>query len=197
MTPGLVLGGIGLAITIVDKSILAIKFIITTVDDAEHLGEHIPKFRTRLSCECARLQAFNSFLLQKNEEGTQRLNKLPLISQDAIWGMIQELEVLFLNYSVYLEKHNMEELQRGYVTQVQLEKDSEQLADGRKEERKEIQDRVTRWEAAKWALFKKKKIERLIEETEEWNGRLMGLLLCALCFGQEPIHFRPQDRPSL
>ena len=197
MPAGLVLGGIGLSITIVDKTIKAIEFIVTTVDDVEHLGEHVPKLKTRLSCECARLQGFRSFLLQENEEGTKRLDELPLVSQDAILGMIQELELLFGSYSMYLEKHNIEELQRGYETNVRLEKDLKKLADKRKEERKEIQERVTQLEATKWALFRKKKITRLIEEIEEWNGRLMGLLLCGFCFGSKPVHFRPQDRPSL
>jgi hypothetical protein len=196
MPAGLVLGGIGLSITIVDKSIKAIEFIIGTINDAKTFGEHVLKLKTRLTSECARLYAFSTFLQQENETGIKRLNTLPLISQDAIVGMIQELELLFWGYSTYLENHDIEELQRGYTTSEGLAEDAKQLADRRKEERKGTQDRVSWWQATKWGLVEKRKVAALVEQIEEWNERLWRLLLCGLCFSTEPS-FTYQDHKAL
>jgi hypothetical protein len=193
MPAGLVLGGIGFSITIIDQSIMAIEFIIETVDGARTFGELTLKLKTRLTSECARLCAFNSFLQQENDAGTKRFSTLSSISQDAILGMIQELEILFCAYSDYLEKHNIEEMQRGYSSNMTLEKDTKQLVNRRKEEGKEAQDRASRWEAAKWALFEKKRIMALIDQIEKWNNTLWGLLLCGVCLGIEPS-FTASDR---
>lgn len=86
--------------------------------------------------------------------------------------MIQELEILFLGYSTYLKKHNVEELQRGYATSELSAVDPKQQADRRQEERKGAQDRASRWQAIKWGLFEKRKIGALVEQIEEWNERL-------------------------
>jgi hypothetical protein len=193
----LILGGIGLAITLTDKCIKAIEFIIAKVDDARHLGEDVPKFKARFVCESARLHAFSNYFLHENEDGIKRLDTLPLISQDAIFGILPELELLFSGYSAYLEKHDIEELQREYTSNMTMETGPKQQADAREKERQRIQEKASRWEVTKWALFEKKKISRLIEQIEEWTGRLMGLLLCGVCFNAERGPIKPQDHPTL
>lgn len=80
MPAGLVLGGIGLSITIIDKSIKAIEFIIGTVKDAKLFGEHTLKLKTRLTTECARLNAFNAFLQQENNGGIKKLEPFPQLA---------------------------------------------------------------------------------------------------------------------
>lgn len=197
MSAPLILGGIGLAITLTDKCIQAIEFIIAKVDDARHLGEDVPKFKARFVCECARLHAFSSYFLHESEDGIKRLDTLPLISRDAIFSILPELELLFTGYSAYLEKHDLEELQRDYTSNMTTETGPKQLADVKEKERQRIQEKASRWEVTKWALFEKKKILRLIEQIEEWTGRLMNLLLCGVCFKAERSPIKPQDHLTL
>ena len=191
MPASLVLGGIGLSITIVDKSIKAIEFIIATINDAKTFGEHVLKLKTRLTSECARLYDFSTFLQQEDETGIKRLSTLPLISQDAVVGVIQELELLFWGYSTYLKNHNIEELQRGYTTSERLAEDAKQLSDRRKVERKGTQDRTSWWQATKCEGWPKS------EKSWLWLNKLRsGTKDCGDCCCVDYASARNQASPT-
>jgi len=196
MPADLALGGLSLAIQIVDKCVKVVEYFAEKIENTKNLGEHVGKLKTRITCECARLQAFNRFLAQETENGEKKLERLPGITQDAIIGMIQELEMLFWSYSQYVEQQSITELQRGYANHKVLEQTPEQIVEGKKQERKEARERFDWRDAAKWAFSDKKRITNLVQEIEEWNNRMMGLLLVGICYG-EPLSFSARERPIL
>ena len=189
---GTAIGATGLAISILTNGINAVEFLVTWVADSKQYGGDVRVMWTRLVTESARLSALQTFLEEKNPAGKSRFSELSVGGQRAISGMLQELEVLFDSYSNLVKKYKLEELKRSYESQMSLETEDgsvrpgfELVSEG-KETSKSIQEEAIYVEVAAWGLFRKKKIEDLIQKIETWNDKLQGFLLLGVCFGSGP-----------
>jgi len=108
--------------------------------------------------------------------------------------MIEELDMIFNSYTVFIQNHSIEELQKGYELDGQLETNAGKSAEQGKQAAKKVQTGASLRAVTKWGLFGKRKLEKLLRHMEEWNTRLQNLLLCGLCFGSEPIRFGERER---
>ena len=197
MSADLILGGTSIGLAAIDSAVKVIQFLRTWAQDAKHMGADVRSFRTRLTCECARLEALSAFL--KIEDGGKRLiETFPNMAQQAVLGMLQELEVLFGQYSTYVADHSIKELQRGYaVSELRSEMSGLELAQKGGWEGEEIQKRTSFVTKTEWGLLRKRKIGQLIIDIEEWNSRLMSFVQSGLCLGKGPFGVEAKHYPVL
>jgi len=177
-----------LAIAIVDDTVNVVLFLKEWIDKSKRYGDDVRIMRKQVTIESARLQSFSRFLKHKLTSGRTRFEILPEIHQNAIVGMSQELEIVFLSYSAIVKKYRLEDLQRGYELEIGEGTPlvGEALAKEGLETSKEIQKKATKIDKAVWGLFKRKKLSQLIMNLESWNNKLMNFLLCGIYFLENP-----------
>jgi hypothetical protein len=197
MSAGLALGVAGVGIQIVDDAVKVIIFIRDIIHDSKHFGEDIRPLRTRTITETARLQAFSGFMKQIDDQGKTRFDSFPLINQKAILGMMLELELLFAGYSKFVREHDINELQRGYEPDLQLKSNVDTVMEKAGKDSARVQKQASLAEKMFWGIFEKRRILSLLKSLEDWNSRLMGLLLCGLCFGPQPIVLIGSERVTM
>jgi hypothetical protein len=161
-----------LAIAVIDDGIIVLKFIVNWIKDGRHYGEASNAFRTRLLSEVVKLNYFSRFLKESAETGKSRFSTLPLICQQAVSGLMEELEVNIVAYRDLILEYNIEDLRKAYESHGSYGKDDgtfqnpSELAQTGKEKAKETQKRASLRSVTVWGLFKKKKVESLITEIE-------------------------------
>ena len=203
MEPGTALGSTGLAISIVTNGQRVLEFLIDWVKSSKQYGEDIRVIQTRLTAESARLQAFVGFLKQQLAPGISRYSELSEISQRAISGMVQELELAFDSYVTLVNKYKIEDLQRGYeahmsvVSQEMTSKRAARVKAAGKEGSEAKQKAASHISVSAWGLFRKQKVLELISTVESWNDKLQNFLLCGLCFGKGPRIAEVLNQPVL
>ncbi|OCL04809.1 hypothetical protein AOQ84DRAFT_225548 [Glonium stellatum] len=191
-----VVGEISFALRVTDDVIKVLTFITGWVQDARHFGGDVHAFRALLASETARLQGFIGFLQESTNSGS-RFESLPSINRTAIVWTVEELDMTFSSYAAFVQKHSVEELQRGYESDAHLETNTGKSVERGKQTVERVQSDTSFGTVTKWGLFGKRKLEKLLRDMEEWNTRLQNLLLCGLCFGSEPIRFDERERPAL
>lgn len=182
------LGGISLSIAIVDNACKVLIFLRSAINDAKAFGSDIRSLRTQIVSETARLQAFSAFLKHKTPNGKTQFNRLSDLTKRAILGNVQELEILFGQYTALVAKYGVEKLERGYELNLRSDPDSDPFGDALAEEgiaeSKGMQKEARMGELLAWSLFRKKKVVELADKLTSWNDKLMRLLLCGVCFGE-------------
>jgi hypothetical protein len=180
------------AIAVIDDGVVVVKFFVDWVKDARHYGEASHAFRIRLLSEVAKLEYFASFMKDRDVNGKSRFSLFPLICQQAVSGLMEELEVNIAAYRDLILKYNIEDLRKAYDTHMLSGKDDDTfqppstLAEAGKTKAKETQKKASLRSVAAWGLFRKKKVEALIATIEGWDAKLMTLLLCGVLFGIGP-----------
>ena len=203
MEPGTALGSTGLAISVVTNGQRVLEFLIDWVKSSKQYGEDVRVIHTRLTAESARLQAFVAFLKEQLASGISRYSELSEISQRAISGMVQELELAFDSYMTLVNKYKIEDLQRGYeahmaiVGQVTTSKTAARIKAAGKEESEAKQKAASHISVSAWGLFRKQKVLELVSTVESWNDKLQNFLLCGLCFGKGPRIVEVLNQPIL
>ncbi|KAF1830817.1 hypothetical protein BDW02DRAFT_582587 [Decorospora gaudefroyi] len=174
------IGAIGLGLTAADQAVSVLNFIRDFLVDATHYGDQLPTFRTRITSEIARLQLFSGYLKRATPNGGSQLSALHPVSQSAVLGLLQELEITFAAYTAYVNRHDIVALRQGYARS--LEDGIERV--GLESRRREVADVPSNLsQKLVWGFFAKKKIVALLKVLEDWNDRSMNLLLCELRFG--------------
>jgi hypothetical protein len=179
------------AIAVIDDGVVVVKFFVDWVKDARHYGEASHAFRVRLLSEVAKLEYFASFMKDRDVNGKSRFSLFPLICQQAVSGLMEELEVNIAAYRDLILKYNIEDLRKSYETHMYGKggdtfQPSSALVEAGKTKAKETQKKASLRSVAAWGLFRKKKVEALIATIEGWNAKLMTLLLCGVSFGIGP-----------
>ncbi len=178
-----------LAIAVIDDSIAVMKFVVDWVTGARHYGEASNAFRIRLLSEVVKLNYFSEFLKESTETGKSRFSTLPLICQQAVSGLMEELEINIVAYRDLILKYDIEDLRKAYESPGSYGKDDgtfqnpSELAQTGKEKTKATQKKASLLSVTVWGLFRQKKVESLIANIEGWNAKLMSLLLCGVSFG--------------
>jgi len=181
-----VLGGISFSVAIIDSACKVLVFFHGVVTDTKAFGSDVRSLRTQIVSETARLQAFSSFLKHKSPGGGSQFDRLPDLTKRAILGNVQELEILFGQYTALVAKYGEEELQRGYELNPGPDPNNDifdaVVEEGITESR-EMQRGAKMVNVIAWGLFRKKRVVELVDKLASWNDKLMNLLLCGLCLG--------------
>jgi hypothetical protein len=173
-----VIGEISLGMAIIDNTCKVLIFLQHVVNDAKAFGSDVRSLRTQIASETARLEAFSTFLKHKTPSGKTKLEQLPVLTKQAILGNLQELGILFGQYTALVAKYGFEELQQDYDIL------GDALVEEGVAESKERQKEAKMVDVLAWGLFKKRRVVELADKLALWNNKLMNLLLCGLCFGK-------------
>ena len=180
------LAGISFSIAIIDHACNVLTFLNRVIKDTKTFGSDVRSLRTQIVSETARLQAFSAFLKNKTSSGETQFDQLSVLTKRAILGNVQELEILFGQYTALVANYKEEALQRGYELNLGQDPNSDIFGDELVEEgiteSKKMQKDANMANVLAWGLFRKKVVE-LAEKLTLWNDKLMKLLLCGLCFG--------------
>ncbi|KAK3646864.1 hypothetical protein LTR56_008352 [Elasticomyces elasticus] len=182
MSAGLVLGGIAFALSRVNEVITIVKFIDNCIKDSKAFGKDVRGFHTRITTEVARLNIFQA-LLNEEDGDVPRFTTLPSVCQDAILGLIQELEVAFASYRTYVNENSLGPLQQFYNSTISLEDQPLQIEQKATRFSESTQRDASLTVLALWGLWRKSKLTKLLSELQGWNDQLMNLILCGVCFG--------------
>jgi Prion-inhibition and propagation len=190
-------GGVSLAIQVTELAYKSLVFVQRVVKYSKAFGSDVQSLRTQIATEAARLQAFSAFLKHKSPSGETQFDQLPDLTKRAVLGNVQELGILFAQYTTVVAKYGVEELMRGYG--VDLAPGSQTgifgavFAEEGVAESSGIQREARAADVAAWGLFKRKNVVELADKLALWNDRLMKLLLCGLCFGKNFSPWQSDD----
>lgn len=191
-------GVTALAIGILDHAVKIVNFVIEWAQKTRAFGEDVRSMRTRLTTESSQLQTMTSFLREQVGNAT-RFDAFPEVQRQAIFGMIQEIEVLFASYSEIVAKYKIEELQQGYEAKKKLDISKLSLwplAKASKEEAKKMYKEASFTKVAAWGLLEKKKVDQLLTSLENWNNKLLRFVICGLTFGIPAEPIEPDDETA-
>ncbi|KAG8529892.1 uncharacterized protein KY384_005373 [Bacidia gigantensis] len=186
------LGSVSLALSVLSRGQVIIEFLIEWVRSSKHYGEDVRVIRTRLSTQSARLSAFSAFLEKESKPGVSHFNELSDVFRRSICGMTEELELTFDSYYSLINKYKIEDLQRGFETQMVIDESSgptkkrTSIVAASKKESEARQKAASFRNISTWGLFRKKNVFDLINKIESWNDQLQNFLICGLCFGKGP-----------
>lgn len=185
--PTTVIGEISFGMAVVDHACIVLTFLHSVVKDAKSFGSDVRGLQTQLVSETARLQAFSAFLKEKTSSGGTRFDQLSDLTKRAILGNLQELGILFGQYTALVANGGEEELQRGYELSMVPNSDifGNELVEEGIAKSKKVQKKAKVVDVLTWGLFRKERVVELADKLSLWNDRLMQLLLCGLCFGKD------------
>lgn len=178
---GAMASGILLDFEFGDTAITTLSFIRDVVVDAKHYGDQVPAVRARLSYDIARINSFVEFLRRRAPDGEPQLGKLQDASQNAVIGLIQELEFTLAGFTAYVNKHDIVDLRRGYVKSTRGVLEGDALA-SRVAEAEGILSTADVKQKLRWGIFEKSRIMTILRDLEDWGDRAMNLLLCVVSF---------------
>ena len=196
-----VIGEIGLAITIVNNSCTVLRFIIKSTKDSKQFGNNLRQIQTQMIAEVARLEALTDFLNQRNSSNEPQLPRFSVLHRRAIIGLIQELDILFSAYQIYIDKYKLGELREfeyelSTEDEIAILENSDNVPNPGIAESETRQQRASFPQVAAWGLFRKKNIEKIIAAVTSWNDKLMNLMICGLCFGKDPFPLNVEQLPE-
>ena len=178
----LMIGVVQLGIQVTESSIIVLRFIHDVVVNTKHYGNRVTALRSRISSETARVDTFLTYLKNKTADGKPKLATLQASCQSAVTHLIQELEATFAAFSSYIRQHDIDALRRGYV--ININDDAlDAVLDAKLLEIKRTKGDTPLLDKLVWSLFQKRKVLELVDALQNWNDRLMNVLLCDVVFG--------------
>lgn len=175
-------GGVGLGISVIDNSIRVLSLIRDIYIDTQHYGDEVTTVRARITHEIARLHEFSEYLRLHTITGDSHISTLHPSCQSAVIRLIEELDVTFVTYTNHINKYNTDSFRKGYAKSNEGES-SRDAQDSRSQEAKDLQATNRLSGRLLWSLFQKRNVLRLLKVLEDWNDRLIKLLLCSISLG--------------